>query len=290
MQMKYVNVSGYQFFTIEKERLEPLRDALKTHCREMGLKGSILLAEEGLNGFLSGTVEQIDQIIEELSTKFGLPEIAFKRSPSDHQPFKRMLVKIKKEIVSMGQPQIKPAEMPAPYVDAKTFQQWLDDGEEIIILDTRNDYEIELGKFEGAMDLDIDHFRAFPEAIKEIKHLKDKKIVTYCTGGIRCEKAAPLMVEEGFTNVFQLDGGILKYFEEVGPQHYEGECFVFDKRVAVDASLNETGTTQCYACRMPVTQDIFESPEYVPGKHCPACIERYQAQQTQTTDSDTAQL
>lgn len=269
----YINISGYKFTKLDN--LEAIKAKLKLFCIDLGLKGTVLMAPEGVNIFMAGTRDSIDIFARSLPD-FDLPNITFKESPSKEQPFKRMLVKIKKEIIAMGQPQIEPEKHPAPYVDAKTFQQWLQDHKDMLILDTRNDYEIHLGKFKGAIDLDVHNFRDFPEAVdafyKKHPELKDKPIVTYCTGGIRCEKAAPYMIQAGFNEVYQLDGGILKYFEECGKDGWEGECFVFDKRVGVDATLNETKTIQCFACRKPLLEHEVKSPAYKLGESCPNCI------------------
>jgi predicted sulfurtransferase len=177
-------------------------------------------------------------------------------------------VRLKKEIISMGCPEIEPEKQTAPHLEPVDFKQWYDEGKDMIVLDTRNDYEIRLGTFEAAMDLGIDHFRQFPEAIKKLpESFKKKPVVTFCTGGIRCEKAAELMKREGFEQVYQLNGGIINYFEQCGGDHYEGECFVFDKRVALDPALQETQAVQCYKCREPLTIDQLQEC----GSECPYC-------------------
>lgn len=272
MTMHYINLSGYKFH--ELDDLTNLRESLRSFCRSLGLKGTILLSEEGINAFVSGTRDIIDTFKASL-TDFGLPPMEFKESPSTNAPFTRMLVKIKSEIIAMGQPQIKPSRAPAPYVSAKTFKEWIESGKDMIILDTRNDYEWHLGKFKNAVTLDIDHFRAFPDAVSAFpEEWKEKTIVTFCTGGIRCEKAAPFMIAMGFKNVYQLEGGILKYFEECRKDHYEGECFVFDKRVAVNDALEETTTVQCFRCRMPVIPELQSSEKYKINEYCPSCYDR----------------
>lgn len=265
----YINISGYKFTKLTN--LEDIKAKLKPFCIELGLKGTVLLANEGVNIFMAGTRDSIDMFARSLP-EFGLPSIPFKESPSDSQPFKRLLIKIKAEIIAMGQPQIEPEKFTAPYVDAKTFKEWLKEGKDMIILDTRNDYEIHLGKFKDAVDLNIRNFRDFPEAVKQMSDSDKKKtVVTYCTGGIRCEKAAPYMIEAGFDDVYQLDGGILKYFEECGSEGWEGECFVFDKRVGVNTKLEETDTIQCFACRKPLLPEEVQSPDYKLGESCPNC-------------------
>jgi UPF0176 protein len=183
-----------------------------------------------------------------------------------------MLVKIKKEIIAFGVEGIDPARQPAPKLPARNLKQWLDEGRPVTLLDTRNDYEVRLGTFRGAVSPGIDHFRDFPAAVAKLPvELKAQPIVMFCTGGIRCEKAGPFMQREGFTNVHQLDGGILKYFEECGGAHYDGECFVFDRRVGVDPALQETASVLCYNCQMPLTLADQQHPAYVPDKSCPHC-------------------
>jgi predicted sulfurtransferase len=193
-------------------------------------------------------------------------------SESDHQPFNRMLVKIKKEIIAFGVCGIDPARRPAPRLAPRQLKRWLDEGRSVTLLDTRNTYEVKLGTFRGARTLGLDHFREFPAAATTLPgNLKDEPVVTFCTGGIRCEKAAPLLEMAGFTSVFQLDGGILNYFAECGGAHYEGDCFVFDKRVAVDSSLRETGAALCFVCQTPLTIPEQEDPRYVESVSCPHC-------------------
>ncbi len=268
--MAYVNISGYQFKPLTN--LETLQKTLKTHCRSQNLKGTILLSEEGINCFLSGERPTIDAFYAYIAEK-GFNEVDFKESLSESPPFKRMLVKVKSEIITMGVPGISPQKNRAPVVSAETFKQWLEEGQDIVVFDTRNDYEVTLGKFINAIDLNIQDFKGFPEAVSHLPpSLKNKKIVTYCTGGIRAEKAALYLQQEGFRDVYQLEGGILKYLEKCGKTHYEGECFVFDKRIAVDHQLNETPTKQCYVCRQPVTLAEQASSQYQEGRHCPRCI------------------
>ena len=253
----FINISAYKFCPLAYDNLVSYQQALLQRAESLDLKGTILLSEEGINVFFSGTRQNVDNFIafiESFSEFSGLP---YKESLSDYQPFTRMLVRIKKEIISMGRDEIKPAEKTGQHLSAQEFKRWYESNKDMVVLDTRNDYEVALGTFKDAMDLNIETFRAFPDAVKELpKELKDKPVVTFCTGGIRCEKASQYMINQGFKEVYQLDGGILKYFEECGGDHYDGECFVFDKRVSLDSSLNETTVTQCYACRMPLTEDL----------------------------------
>lgn len=267
--MSFINISGYKFINLPN--FEVLRQLLSDFCNEHALKGTILIGSEGINAFVSGQRETIDAFYRFMPTQ-GLEGIDFKESLSVNCPFKYMRVKTKKEIVTMGVPSLNVAQNPAPTISSEKFKQWLDEGKEFIILDTRNDYEISLGKFKNAIDLNIKNFRAFPDATKKLDAYKDKTIVTYCTGGIRCEKAAPFLISEGFKDVYQLDGGILKYLEKFNHAHFEGECFVFDKRMAVDAQLNETNTVQCHGCRHPVSAQAQQSEYYIEGKSCPLCF------------------
>jgi UPF0176 protein len=181
-----------------------------------------------------------------------------------------MLVKIKREIITMKRPDINPAAKPAPRLAPHTLKAWLDEGRDVVMLDTRNDFEVGLGTFDNAVNLHIASFGDFPAAVQTLD-LKGKTVVSFCTGGIRCEKAAPLLIANGLDNVYQLDGGILKYFEDCGGAHWHGECFVFDKRVALGPDLQETGTTQCYACQAVVSPEEQHSTDYVLGKSCPHC-------------------
>jgi UPF0176 protein len=268
-----INVSAYCF--MELHDLPYLKNVLKNKALSLDLKGTILLAHEGINLFLAGTRSAIKEMTTYLTTLLTLPGIDFKESLSEDAPFKRLLVKIKKEIISMGVPEIKPSKFKAPYITAKELKERLDKDPNLVVLDTRNDYEVKIGKFENAIELPIRTFRAFPESIKNLDpSLKDKPIVTYCTGGIRCEKAASFMISQGFKEVYQLHGGILKYFEECGEKHYDGDCFVFDQRVALNPSLVETDTEQCFACRMPVTVEEQQSEFYKIAEYCPACYHK----------------
>lgn len=240
MQENILNISFYKF--VELNSLPERRVALKERCMSFGLKGSILISPEGINGFLAGTQEAVHGFVAELKQQPEFFDINPKESWSSDQPFSRMLVKIKKEIISTGRPEIKPSEFTGKRLAPKEFKQWLDEKRDIIVVDTRNDYEIDCGTFENAMDFRIKTFRAFGEHLKAAApKLSNKPVVMFCTGGIRCEKATALAMKEGITDVYQLEGGILKYFEEVGGAHYKGDCFVFDNRVTVDPKLKETG-------------------------------------------------
>lgn len=268
-----LNISAYKFTPFSAEELPPLRERLLALTRDqLGLRGTILLSTEGINLFVAGPREATDVLLAELRSVRGLEDLAPKESESAEKPFNRMLVKIKKEIIAFGVEGIDPARAPAPRLDPRTLKQWLDEGRPVTLLDTRNDYEVKLGTFKNAVVPHIDHFRDFPAAVAKLPaELKAAPVVTFCTGGIRCEKAAPLLAREGFEQVFQLEGGILKYFELCGGAHYEGECFVFDRRVGVDPELRETASVLCWACQIPLTVAEQADPRYVPDISCPHC-------------------
>ncbi|MGD9632477.1 MAG: RluA family pseudouridine synthase [Pirellulales bacterium] len=267
---KVVNIAGYKFVPLAG--LPALRGHLSGRCKELGLKGTILLSPEGINLFVAGGRREIDALEAELRSIDGLADFELKVSVSAEQPFRRMLVKIKQEIIAFGVAGIEPGRATSAKIAPRELKQWLDEGRPVTLLDTRNDYEVQLGTFENALALGIDHFRHFPAAVRELPgELKQQPIVMFCTGGIRCEKAGPLMEREGFEHVYQLEGGILKYFEECGGEHYRGECFVFDRRVGVDAELAETENGLCFHCLEPLTADDLRDPRYVEGESCPRC-------------------
>jgi RluA family pseudouridine synthase len=265
------NIAAYKFVSLSDLRV--LRARLLALCKSWELKGTILLSAEGINLFVAGLPEKIDLLLVELRSWPGLEDFQVKVSETDHQPFNRMLVRLKKEIISFGVEGINPAQRTSPKLSARELKQWLDEGRPVTLLDTRNDYEVKLGTFRNAQTMGIEHFRKFPEAVRKLPDtMKEQPIVMFCTGGIRCEKAGPFMEREGFTNIFQLDGGILKYFEECGGAHYDGECFVFDKRVGVDPGLQETDSDQCFQCLSPLTKEEQQDSRYVPGKSCHYCF------------------
>ncbi|APJ03455.1 rhodanese-related sulfurtransferase [Silvanigrella aquatica] len=278
--LPFVNIAYYKFVNI----IDPqaLREVLLNLCNSLNIKGTIILAEEGINSCLVGSPEGIDSYIEFMHNHEYFSDVEFKKSYSDHIPFRRMIIKVKQEIIPMGMESIKPAHFTGKYVDALELKKWLDEGEELVILDTRNDYEVELGTFRNAIDPKLKKFRDFPEWIRDnFKEYKSKKVVTFCTGGIRCEKATAFMRQEGFEEVYQIQGGILKYFEETLKEapnednHYDGDCFVFDYRVAVDKQLNESKYEICYSCWTPLKQDDLKSPMYKADHHCPHCYDKF---------------
>ena len=243
-----LNISSYKFVPVpDAAELRPL---LLERCLARDLKGTILLAEEGINLFLAGPAEAVRGFVAELQTDPRFSDIHPKESWSDTVPFKKMLVKVKGEIIRMNHPTIRPAEGRAPAVTPATAKRWLDqgfddNGRPVVILDTRNDYEVDEGTFKGAIDWRLTKFTEFPDALRAHKdELQDKTIISFCTGGIRCEKAAIFMQQNGLPHAYQLEGGILKYFEETDGSHYQGGCFVFDERRAVDLELETVKPTE----------------------------------------------
>ena len=236
-----INIAAYKFVSLDN--LQERRLALLTQAQTNVLKGTVLLTPEGINLFLAGTQENIEFFLDWLREDPAFDDLEAKFSSSQDVPFKKMLVKIKREIIRMKHPTIRPEAGRAPAVDAQTAARWITDGHDdagrpVVLLDTRNDFEVEAGTFVGAMSLNLSKFTEFPQALLDHKEeLAGKTVISFCTGGIRCEKAAIFMGEVGVENVYQLDGGILKYFEKTGGVGYQGNCFVFDERRSVDAAL-----------------------------------------------------
>lgn len=236
-----LNIAAYKFVSLADR--EGLRERLLDHANALRLKGTILLAEEGINLFLAGGEADVRNFVDSLRADARFADLEVKESWSEHQPFKRMLVKLKREIIRMNHPAIRPESGRAPSVDAITLARWLDaghddEGREVVMLDTRNGFEVDAGAFDHAIDWRLAKFSDFPAALLAHQaQLAGKTIVSYCTGGIRCEKAAIFMREAGLDHTLQLDGGILKYFELVGGKHWHGECFVFDEREGLDPAL-----------------------------------------------------
>lgn len=284
--IEIVNLAAYRFATIAAEELRPWRERLRSLCLRWELKGTILLSNEGINLFLAGSRAAVDAVLAEIRSIPGMEGLQVKESLTDYQPFHRMLVKIKREIIPVGCQSIDPIPNAAPKLAPKELKAWLDQNRDVALLDTRNDYEVALGTFRGAIDLELRTFREFPDAASQLPdEIKKKPVVMFCTGGIRCEKIGPYMKGLGFEQIYQLDGGILKYFEECQQSHYEGDCFVFDQRVAVDPALAPTDTRECYACKHPLVPDDFQSPRYREGISCPYCFVPPEAQRAQRIQS-----
>ena len=268
----YVNIAGYRFIDLSDR--DELRAPFLEICQELELKGTVLLSPNGINFFVAGTHEAIEQYVSFLEEDERFQGISLHISYSEYQPFKRMLVRLKNEIISLGMDEIKPAERKGQYIQPKEFKKWLDEGKEVMILDTRNDYELRVGTFENAIDLDIKSFREFPEATKKLEQDKTTPVVMFCTGGIRCEKASVVMENQGWENVYQIKGGILGYFKECGGAHWNGDCFVFDKRVSVNSELEESDHVLCFECRNPLSVEEQKSEYYVIEQYCPYCIDK----------------
>ena len=268
-----VNIAGYKF-----EPLENPVDLVRVYqqkCDELKLKGTMLISKNGINFSLAGTQQATDTIIAFLEEDNRFLNIPLKVTYSETQPFRRMKVRLKKEIISLGRKDINPRELTGERISPQDLKNLLDNKEDVLVLDTRNEYETRVGKFENAIDLNLDTFRDFPKAIESLpEEYKDKQIVMYCTGGIRCEKASAVMMKAGFADVKQLEGGVLDYFKETGGAYWEGDCFVFDERLALDTELNETDYIYCYICREPLSAEEKASPDFKINEHCPYCIKR----------------
>jgi UPF0176 protein len=234
-----INLSFYHFTRLSD--LPELRARLRKVCTELDLRGTVLLAPEGVNVMISGTRESIDRFRDFSKLELRVPLSSFKEGTVTDHSFRRMLIKIKKEIITVGDSEVRPDERTATRLSAQELKKWLDEGKPMHLVDTRNDYEILTGTFQGAEDLGLKTSREFADkAAKKLDAWKDRPVVTFCTGGIRCEKASAVLLKLGLNDVYQLDGGILRYFEENGSAHFKGDCFVFDWRLAVDGKLSPT--------------------------------------------------
>lgn len=280
-QNSFLNISFYQFFPWPE--FEAHRQSLKTELNDRNLRGTILLSPEGINGFVCGLPAAVREFVGILRETLPLRErLEPKESFSSKQSFRRTLVKCKKEIIPMGRPDGNPIQITGQRLEPKQLKQWLDQDEDLILVDTRNDYEIGLGTFEKAVDFSVKVFRDFPERL--LKHKKDwanKKVVMFCTGGIRCEKTTAFALKNGFENVYQLEGGILKYFEDCGGAHYKGDCFVFDQRTAVHPDLSPSGHVTCHECLYPLSPSEQADPRFIVDTSCPYCFDRKSPNQAQ---------
>ncbi len=252
-----------------RDKQEPLRQ----RCQELGIRGTLLLAEEGINGTISGSREGIDAILAFIRSDERLGALDHKESFTDSHPFRRMKVKLKKEIVTLGVPGVDPNRLVGTYVEPEDWNALISDAD-VVVIDTRNDYEVALGTFRHAVDPNTRSFREFPEFVREhYDPSKHRKVAMFCTGGIRCEKASSFMLGEGYPEVYHLKGGILKYLEKVKPEEslWEGECFVFDHRVGVTHGLAEGDSEMCFGCGHPLMLADREQPEYEEGVSCAHC-------------------
>ena len=258
-----------------------LREPLLNCMLANEVRGTLLLAEEGINGTIAGTREGIDVVLDHIREDERLSPLDTKESFDDEQPFYRTKVKLKKEIVTMGVEGIDPRRTVGTYVKPQQWNDLISDPE-VLLIDTRNDYEVEIGTFEGAVNPDTKTFREFPEYVKEnLDPEKHKKVAMFCTGGIRCEKSTAYLKEQGFDEVYHLEGGILKYLEEVPAENskWQGEGFVFDNRVTVNHELKKGEFDQCHACRRPLHEDDKQSPHYEPGISCHRCYDELSEEQ-----------
>jgi UPF0176 protein len=265
----------YKFTALDHFR--SLREPLRAFMEQKSIRGTLLLACEGINGTVAGSGDAIDALLERLQSDPCLAGLDYKLSYDDINPFYRTKVRLKKEIVTMGVEGIDPLQTVGTYVDPEDWNELISDPDTILI-DTRNDYEVGIGTFQNAVNPHTESFREFPDYVEE--HLdpsRHKKVAMFCTGGIRCEKSTAYLKELGFENVYHLKGGILKYLEEVPEEEsmWQGECFVFDNRVSVGQGLAAGEYDQCHACRIPITEEDKQSPHYEPGVSCPHCHDRY---------------
>jgi UPF0176 protein len=266
------NLAAYRF--IDLTDLESLQGLLLSLCERHHLMGTILLSPEGINLILAGPIAETKAFMAELSENplfCAFSNLHFKESISENIPFKRLRVRLKKEIITLKKDDIKPLELTGAPLSPEHLRQWLDEKKDFVLLDTRNDYEVEMGTFKNAITLPINTFSEFPSAIAGADLPKDKPIVMFCTGGVRCEKASSVMMKLGYDTVYQLDGGILDYFKECNDAHYEGNCFVFDERTAITPTLAETGMTQCVRCDHFLTPLEQRHPDFIRWKSCQFC-------------------
>ena len=272
--MSYCVTALYHFTRLAD--YEQLKAPLQNMCELLGIKGTLLLAYEGINGTIAGTDNAINQLLDFLKADPRLATLEHKESRAEKMPFYRMKTRLKREIVTMGVDGIDPNNVVGTYVEPKDWNALISDPD-VVLIDTRNDYEVEIGTFKGALNPDTQTFREFPQWVEDNRdQLKKPKVAMFCTGGIRCEKASSFMKLNGFDDVYHLKGGILKYLE-TQPQDeslWEGDCFVFDQRVAVKHGLEQSDYDQCYACRYPITDEEKTSPLYVKGVSCPRCHDK----------------
>ena len=269
----------YRFVRLDD--YESMREPLLNFCTERGVKGTLLLAHEGVNGTISGGKTAIADVLSYLRSDERLTDLDCKFSYHEERPFLRMKVKLQREIVTMGLAGADPNQSVGRYASTEGWNG-LVDAPECLVMDTRNDYEVEIGSFRGAINPGTKSFRDFPAWVDEnLDPQKHKKVAMFCTGGIRCEKSTSLLVSKGFDDVWHLKGGILNYLEQTpeASTRWEGECFVFDSRVAVNHQLEKGQYDQCFACRFPLDDAQKESPQYVPGVSCPRCHDAHSADQ-----------
>lgn len=279
--MSYVVLALYKFVSLNEYR--QLREPLLGFMKHQGIRGTLLLAQEGINGTVAGSREAIDALYAWFEKHPSLKNIVYKESFCQKIPFNRTKVKLKKEIVTLGVEGVSPSDIVGTYVKPEEWNALIS-ADDVTVIDTRNDYEIQIGTFKKAINPKTSSFREFPRFVAEnLSPQTHKKVAMYCTGGIRCEKSTAYLKMLGFEEVYHLEGGILKYLEEVPEikSLWEGECFVFDERVAVNHSLEKGSYSQCYACRLPITENDKRSKDYVQGVSCPHCVSRHSETQKQ---------
>lgn len=272
--MSFVVAAFYHFTMLDDYK--EMREPLLKKCIDLGIKGSILLAREGINSTLAGTRKAVDELLHYLRSDPRLMDLVHKESFAKDLPFYRMKVLLKKEIVTLGVEGIDPTKDVGDYVEPKDWNALISDPN-VVVLDTRNDYEYAIGTFDHAVDPKTQTFREFPRFVENnLEHDKEKTIAMFCTGGIRCEKASAYMLSRGFKKVYHLKGGILKYLEEMPKEEslWRGDCFVFDHRTAVTHGLDHGAHETCYGCRWPVSLEDKSSSLYKEGVHCPRCYEK----------------
>ncbi len=272
--MTYLIATFYKFVKISD--LEAKKKQILAFCREKQIKGTIILAEEGINATIAGSNRAIADVLKTLRSFPQLGDLEHKESTSEKLPFVRLKVKIKSEIVTLGLPAVNPNQQVGKYVEPQHWNQVISNPE-VIVIDTRNDYEVEMGSFQRAKNPNTESFREFPEYVAQnLDPQEHPKVAMFCTGGIRCEKASSYLLSQGFKEVYHLKGGILKYLENVSPEEsmWEGECFVFDGRVAVKEGLELGSYELCYACGHPLSEADKNSPHYESDISCPYCYQQ----------------
>ena len=272
-------VALYRF--VRLDNYESMREPLLNFCLDRHIRGTLLLAHEGINGTVAGSDSAIDELLNYLRADDRLADLDCKFSSHEERPFLRMKVKLKREIVTMGQENIDPNVCVGRYASPQEWNALIDDPD-VLVIDTRNEYEVEIGTFAGAVNPHTNSFREFPDWVEQnLDPKKHKKVAMFCTGGIRCEKSTSLLVSRGFEDVWHLKGGILNYLEQTPEEdtRWEGECFVFDSRVAVNHQLEKGSYDQCFACRFPIDDDQKQSPHYLSGVSCPRCVNAHTEQQ-----------
>lgn len=284
-------VSFYRFLDISDP--DTLARKLRSQCAGHRILGTVLVASEGVNGTLAGSADAVESVIRWLETSLDLDiPLDLRKTVSRESPFRRMRVKVKREIVALGRPDLRPQDGTAVHIPPGRWNRLIDDPQTLLV-DARNHYEVEVGRFPGAMDPGTDNFREFAGYARQLDDVpRDRPVAMYCTGGIRCEKASALLLELGFRSVYQLEGGILNYLATVPEtdSRWLGECFVFDQRIAVDRDLAEGQYVQCHACRRPLSAAELGSPHYREGVSCPNCIHELDADRRRSLEERRRQI